>query len=323
MTAFSYVLLAIGAILYAMAGGVFFADAARRGAAAGRAGSGRSSVASAPQRAFAPWLLTAGAAAHLGYITVASFVSHTCPVGSIHFILSFVAISAVFVFTIARVVARHKGPLENIDALGLALAPLGLAFLLGTYLLDKPGVGKSLGAPFLAMHVIVNVLGVSLFLLAGAAAVLYLVQERRLKHKKLRRLGGLPPLDTLDRAVHRFLIVGFPLLTMGIVSGTFWAHQLEAGSTDEVMRIIFGYATWLLIAGVLLLRAAAGWRGKRSAYGTLLGLLFALCVLFIYMFRPTPAPTQHAGVFTGQAFSLRGKDMARFANVQPPQARAR
>ncbi len=44
------------------------------------------------------------------------------------------------------------------------------------------------------------------------------------------------------------------------------------GSPDEVMRTVFGYATWLLIGVVLLLRAAAGWRGRRAACGTIAGL---------------------------------------------------
>ena len=52
-------------------------------------------------------------------------------------------------------------------------------------------------------------------------------------------------------------------------------------------RTILGYATWLLIAGVLLLRAAAGWRGRRAAYGTIAGLIFAVAVLLFYVFRPT------------------------------------
>ncbi len=99
-------------------------------------------------------------------------------------------------------------------------------------------------------------------------------------------MKNLPPLDTLDRAEHRFLVAGFPLLTIGIVTGTFWSRQLEFGTPTEVMRIVFGYATWLLIAAVLLLRAAAGWRGRRSAYGTILGLFCALGVLVVYLTRP-------------------------------------
>lgn len=275
MSALGPVLLFLGTLLYAASSVMFFVDAAKKHRPPGT-----------PALVVgAPTLLFGGALVHLGYITVASFVAHSCPVGSVHFILSAVAITAALGFTAARVGRRREGP-TNIDALGLVVAPFGLAFLLGTYFLDKPTASASLGAPFIAVHVLVNLVGVALFILAGAAATLYLVQERRLKKKRLARIGGLPPLDTLDRAVHGFLLLGFPLLTIGVVSGTFFAYQLESGTFDEVMRVVLGYTTWLLVAAVLLLRTAAGWSGRRSAYGTILGLLCALAVVTVYLFRP-------------------------------------
>src|SRR5262249_46510642 len=147
----------------------------------------------------------------------------------------------------------------RIDALGLLVSPLGLAFLLGTYFLGKPAPEPRLSPVFIALHVLVNLLGIALFMLAGGAASLYLVQERRIKEKRhAARSNNLPALDTLDHAEHRFLVAGFPLLTLGIVTGTYWAQNLEAGRPEDVMRTVFGYATWLLIGGVLLLRAAAG-----------------------------------------------------------------
>jgi ABC-type uncharacterized transport system permease subunit len=144
----------------------------------------------------------------------------------------------------------------------------------------------------------------------AAAAALYLVQERRLKEKKRPAgRGVLPPLDTLDTAEHRFLLAGFPLLTLGIVTGTYFAHKLESGGVDDILRTIFGYATWLLIGGVLLLRAAAGWRGRRSAYGTIAGLCCATAVLVGYLVRPAAerrrsdlAPvTPHGAIADAQA----------------------
>lgn len=287
--AVNHVLLALGAVLYAASGVLFFVEAARRGAASTRASSPalRAGGAAPPPvpTGRAANLLAAGAIAHFAYITVASFVTHTCPVGSVHFILSLVAIFATFAFTLVRTFS-HAAPRESLDSLGVIVAPLGLAFLLGTFFLAKPEVESTIATSFIAVHVLVNILGIAVFTLAGAAASLYLVQERRLKQKRLTRVGSLPPLDTLDRALHRFLLIGFPLLTIGIVSGTFFAYQLESGSTNEVMRIVLGYATWLLIAAVLLLRVAAGWRGKRSAYGTLLGLVLVMGVLLIYVLRP-------------------------------------
>ncbi|MBL9027602.1 MAG: cytochrome c biogenesis protein CcsA [Myxococcales bacterium] len=294
VTWISGLLFSIGAALYAAAAVLYFRTATKRGPVP-QAASGGSKRPSIPDlgdtSARAPALLALGALFHLGYITVASFIAHACPVGSVHFILSAVAITSAFFFTLARARAKRAGPRESIDALGLLVAPLGLAFLLGTFFLDKPSTGHELGAAFIAVHVLVNLIGVGLFVLAGASATLYLVQERRLKQKRLAKIGALPPLDTLDRAVHRFLLLGFPLLTVGIVSGTFWAYQLETGTFDEVMRIVLGYTTWLLIGAVLLLRTAAGWRGRRSAYGTLLGLLCALSVLVFYVFRSSPTPT--------------------------------
>lgn len=269
-------------LLYAGASALFYLDIARD----------RGPRVAAPPAARAAWLspaippaLLAGAAlGHAAYVALASFVAHVCPVRSVHFLLSVASLFATATYLTLR--RRFR-----IDALGLLVGPLGLAFLLGTYFLGKPAPEPRLSPVFITLHVVSNLLGVALFLLAGGAAALYLVQERRIKEKRVgSRAGNLPPLDTLDHAEHRFLVAGFPLLTLGIVSGTYWAHKLELGSPDDVMRTVFGYATWLLIGGVLLLRAAAGWRGRRSAYGTLAGLGCVAAVLIIYLVRPAAPP---------------------------------
>ncbi|APR85342.1 Hypothetical protein A7982_10691 [Minicystis rosea] len=273
----------VTALLYASASGLFYLDVARA--------RGPRELPTAPlgRPGLAPGLLTGAAIGHAAYVGLASFVAHVCPIYSVHFILSVASLFA----SAAYLTLRRR---FRIDALGLLVAPLGLAFLLGTFFLGKPTPAARLSPVFITLHVFANLLGVALFLLAGGAAALYLVQERRLKEKrKPGRMGNLPPLDTLDAAVHRFLVAGFPLLTLGIVTGTYWAHKLELGSPDEVMRTVFGYATWLLIGGVLLLRAAAGWRGRRSAYGTIAGLLCATAVLVIYLVRPA---TEHRATVT-------------------------
>jgi hypothetical protein len=40
---------------------------------------------------------------------------------------------------------------------------------------------------------------------------------------------------------------------------------------------------------VLLLRAAAGWRGRRAAYGTIAGFGFTVLVLLLYLVRDATA----------------------------------
>jgi ABC-type uncharacterized transport system permease subunit len=272
-SALSNLTFVLACVLYVASSALFYFDIVRSGPKA-------RPIEKPGKSKLAPTLLGGAALGHAGYVALASFVAHVCPIHSVHFILSVAALFSIAAYLMVR--SRFR-----IDALGVLVGPLAFALLLGTYFLGKPSPEPRLSPAFITLHVMATLLGTALFVLAGGAAALYLVQERRIKAKKLGdKRTALPPLDTLDHAVHRFLVAGFPLLTLGIISGTYWAQKLEVGSPDEVMRSVFGYATWLLIAGVLLLRAAAGWRGRRSAYGTLAGLFCAGAVLVIYLVRP-------------------------------------
>lgn len=266
---------ALGAAAYTASLVLFFSEMVRPGQAL-------------PGRRFAPLLLGLGGALHGASITFAAFVAHVCPVESVHFALSVASLVTVFGYLVARTRFR-------IDLVGAFVAPVGLTFLLGTRFLSLGHGGAKLPPMFLALHVAANVIGDALFLLACVTAGLYLFAENRLKEKRVTAvLGRLPPLDALDAAEHRFLLIGFPLLTLGIISGTAWSHKLESGTSGEVLRATFAYLTWLVFAGVLLLRAVAGWRGRRAAVGTLVGFFFAVLVLVVYLVRPDPAPVSLA-----------------------------
>lgn len=233
----------------------------------------------------APRLVGAGAALHALHIVVASLVLRVCPVEGIHFPMSVAAMA----MSVAYVLARKR---LKVEVAGAFIAPLALTSLLASRFVGggaEPGARiKSAILPF---HVTTNLFGVALFTLASSAATLYLIQEHLLKKKRIDGVfRRLPPLDVLDRAEHRFLLAGFPLLTIGIITGTLWARRVEMGAPGEVLRAVFGYVTWLVIAAVLFLRAAAGWRGRRAAYGTIAGFGFAVAVLMLYLLR---APTPH------------------------------
>lgn len=240
---------------------------------------------------FAARLVGVGAMFHLCHILAASLVWKVCPVAGVHFPVSVATMLMAFGYTLFR--KRWR-----LDVLGAFVAPLALTAHLA---LRFTGQGPLDPTPrfrsaMLPVHVAMNVLGIALFSLAFAAAALFLVQERLLKQKKTMGLfRRLPPLDALDRAEHRFLLAGFPLLTLGIVTGTLFVRRVDAVTAADVARTAFGYATWLLIAGVLFLRASAGWRGRRAAYGTIAGFGFALLVLALYTFRE-PAPPKHASL---------------------------
>lgn len=235
---------------------------------------------------FAVALVGLGAAMHASHIVLASLVLHICPIKGIHFALSVVSMLACASFVVMRM--RYK-----IDSLGVIVAPLALTFLVGSQAAhaDASAAGR-LKSAVLPIHILANLFGEALFVLAFAAAVAYLFAEKQLKKKKVGGvLQRLPPLDVLDRAEHAFLLAGFPMLTVGIITGAMWAERVESGSTVDLWRSLFGYATWALFAAVLLLRAARGWRGRRAAYGTIAGFAFAMVVLVMYLVRSFGEPS--------------------------------
>jgi ABC-type uncharacterized transport system permease subunit len=233
----------------------------------------------------APFLLCLGACMHAAHIGITSFVLRVCPVESAHFAMSVLAVvvAAAYLFVRRRF---------QVNALGAVVAPLALTFLLASrFAFSRLGESANpVRRVLLPFHIAANVLGIALFTLAFAAALAYLFQERQLKRKEFGGLfRRLPPLDALDRAEHQLLLAGFPLLTLGILTGTVWARGVEVGDAASIARAIFGYASWTLFAAVLLVRAAAGWRGRRAAYGIVVGYGFTMVVILIYLLRPAAA----------------------------------
>lgn len=229
-----------------------------------------------------PWLpaglLAFGGVLHALHAVTGSLVTGVCPVESLRFALSFSALMAIGGFLLLR---RR----QRLDPLGVLVAPLALAFLLGAEFVsfadnDVSSVPRSL----LMLHIAANVVGVGLFLLAGAAGAFYVLEERRLKNKQLGSASRLPPLAALDRATHRLLLAGFPLLTFGVVTGSMFLDRLASVHGFELVRSLLGYASWLLLALVLLLRRLGGWSGRRAAYGTLVGVSGILVVMLAYVF---------------------------------------
>jgi ABC-type uncharacterized transport system permease subunit len=230
----------------------------------------------------APALLSVGATMHCAHIYVAAEVAHVCPVVGIH---SAMSVGSFFI-CVAYLGLRSRW---RIDVLGAFVTPLALTSLLASRFVGGGDVapGPAFKKALLPLHVLINMLGVALFSLACVAAVAYLVQEKLVKKKRIEGVfQRLPPLDSLDRAEHRLLLWSFPLLTIGIVTGAVWTNRLEVGGSLAILHAAFGYGAWVICAAVLLLRAGAGWRGRRAAYGTIAAFGFTVVLLMLLYLIP-------------------------------------
>ncbi|MBI4510591.1 MAG: cytochrome c biogenesis protein CcsA [Deltaproteobacteria bacterium] len=170
-------------------------------------------------------------------------------------------------------------------AVGATVAPAALLLLVSArFASPGPGGDTTSGLGVLGrVHISLATLGVSLFAFATALAVIYLFEERQLKHKHIGRLvkKGIA-LETLDTLLHRCVQVGFPIFTVAIVAGAIWSGKKNGGIRPEYSVAM---VAWCSFAGLLLARQAAGWRGRRAALMTLVGFSASLVVLAIYLVR--------------------------------------
>jgi len=124
------------------------------------------------------------------------------------------------------------------------------------------------------VHVVLAFLGDAMFALAFAAGIMYLVQERMLKSKSFNALYyRLPSLDQLDRINYACLTWGFPLLTLGMITGSIWADIAWGSYWNWDPKQTWGLVTWLLYAAMLHGRLTVGWRGRRAAIFAIIGFL--------------------------------------------------
>jgi ABC-type transport system involved in cytochrome c biogenesis permease subunit len=236
--------------------------------------------------AMATWaarVLGLAVVSHLGFIGTNWAVLGHLPTADIHQALAVMSLLVVLVF-LATIRPRPR-----LRVLGAFIGPVTLLLFMGAAF--RRGVGpvpEEVRSALLPVHVAVNVLGLVAFALAFAAAIAYLIQERQVRRKNLGGLfQRLPALDQLDSLGLRAVLIGFPLLTVGVVTGTIWAVQLHSSSSAFAISAAQAFAllAWLLFAAVLLLRVAAGWRGRRAAIGTMLGFLCTMAGLVGYVLR--------------------------------------
>lgn len=137
------------------------------------------------------------------------------------------------------------------------------------------------------LHVLLASAGLSLLGIAGLAGCFYLFQHRRLKAKRFlgSRLPG-PSLEALDRINVVSLASGFPLLTLGLITGMLWQQSVSAemwtGSAHETWMLV----AWLIYTGLVITRFAGRQGARNAAAAAVAGFAFlAFAVVGVGVFH--------------------------------------
>jgi cytochrome c-type biogenesis protein CcsB len=124
-------------------------------------------------------------------------------------------------------------------------------------------------------------LGSSPFLLAGIACALFIsLAWEVLRWKQDAIVEHLPQRDTLDTLIYRTVTVSFPLLTLMIITGAYWANRTWGSYWSWDPKEDWALITWLTYAGYLHMRMTRGWRGRRAAAMAIIGFAIVMFTFF-------------------------------------------
>ncbi len=167
-----------------------------------------------------------------------------------------------------------------------AFASLLVAVLVAIVISVEPNVApRHLQSPWLPIHIAFAFLGEAAFVVAGMVAVVFLIKERRLKTKKKRipkvgtGLAKLPALEILDNLGIRLIQVGFPSMAIGLGAGAVYSKEVSGNYFNWGLLNTVAVLVWVLFALQLHFRLTIGWRGRKAAVLTLIGVVATLVAL--------------------------------------------
>ena len=168
--------------------------------------------------------------------------------------------------------ARYR---NEVESLSIIIFPMVFLMTLAAGLGSPVGPWSSATArsAWLIAHIVAILIGYAALLFACGAAVLYLLQERRLKSKHLPAASRvLPPLGVLDEMILKSLSVGFVFITVGVVIAVIWAFVEQGTRWIGESSVTISFITWGIYMALVFLRISAGWRGRKAAVMSLVAL---------------------------------------------------
>jgi cytochrome c-type biogenesis protein CcsB len=98
-------------------------------------------------------------------------------------------------------------------------------------------------------------------------------------------LAGLPSLGKLDILTYRIVAVGLPLLTVGIITGAWWAKEAWGAYWQWDPKETAALTSWIIYAAYMHLHTRSAWRGSRTAWVSVIGFIsIVFCYLGVNIF---------------------------------------
>jgi len=214
-------------------------------------------------------VMICGFALHTVFMFLRGRADGRCPLTNLFETQAFIAWAAVLFYLLI-------GSSYRVSFLGAFTAPLVLVICLAALLahIDVPRAGQISASPWVEFHAAIAILAYGAFALGFVTGAMYLFQERQLKKRQLSAsFLLLPSIEQLDVITFRLIVLGFGMLTVGMIGGII-SYQIVGHWTRP--KIIWAVSVWLVYAGVLAARLIWSLRGRKIAVVSMVSFAFML-----------------------------------------------
>jgi cytochrome c-type biogenesis protein CcsB len=206
------------------------------------------------------------------------------PLSNLYESVVFFAWSIVLIFGIID--AKYK--YRVIGAFVMPFALLGMTWAQLYLPADINPLMPALQSNWLTYHVITCFLGYAAFAVACGVSIMYLIKAKS-EEGGSDAAGGLlsvfPPTKVLDDLNYKAIMVGFPLLTLGIITGAAWANYAWGTYWSWDPKETWSLIVWFIYAAFLHARFTKGWVGRRAAWLSIIGFAATIfCYLGVNLF---------------------------------------
>ncbi len=222
------------------------------------------------------WTAFLGFVLHFIYFILRWAEGGRIPVTSFFEAVSALGMGIVLVFLVMEL--RYRVP-----TLGTFMLPLVLVLMAPAAVVSGriESLNPILKSAWLGVHTSLALLGDAAFAFACIVSIMYLIQERQLKRHQLGAIfRRMPPLDVMDTISYRALSIGWPLFTLGMITGSIWAESAWGTYWNWDPKETWSLIVWVIYLVLLHLRTI-GWRGRKMAWLSIVGFVFVLISFFV------------------------------------------
>jgi len=184
--------------------------------------------------------------------------------------ISFFAWLIVLLYLIGEFVIKTR----IFGVLGMIVPIAALASTAAGINTDPREIMPALKSYWLVFHIVSVFIGYAAFASAFSLAIMYLLNARR--DHALKRIDPRFNLQFLDDWSYRMVLLGFPMLTLGIFLGAVWADSAWGRYWGWDPKETWALITWFIYLAFIHLRIHWRWVGYRSALFNIIGFASVL-----------------------------------------------